>query len=142
MVTKDIYGHSICIYAHIYIYKDKEVETMIDIFKALSEGSRLRILSLLFEREMCVCEIETCLNMTQSNASRHLTALKQCGILDSYKQAQWAYYLISESFKIEHKELWNYLQIKLRELPTYRIDCKECEKCKEKDICSYNKNPH
>ena len=61
------------------------------IFKALAEESRLRILSLLIEGEMCVCEIEACLGMTQSNVSRHLSALKNSGILDSSKQAQWHY---------------------------------------------------
>lgn len=115
---------------------------MVDIFKALSEESRLRILSLLLEREMCVCEIEDCLNMTQSNASRHLTALKKCGILDSYKKAQWAYYKIGDNFKVKEKKLWEYLQIKLSELPTYELDNKKCETCKEKDICAFNKKPH
>lgn len=109
---------------------------MKDIFKALSEESRLRILSILMEKEMCVCEIEVSLNMTQSNASRHLTELKKCGILDSYKHAQWAYYKISEEFKQEHKELWEYLQIHLRKLKTYEQDCLEFDKCREKDICS------
>lgn len=128
----------ICSYKH----KGKGDEIVIDIFKALSEESRLRIVSLLMNSEMCVCEIEYCLNMTQSNASRHLTALKKCGILDSYKKAQWAYYRISDTFKGEHKELWDYLSSKLRELPTYQIDCNECEKCGELDICVENKNPH
>ena len=108
---------------------------MVDIFKALSEESRLRILSLLMEREMCVCEIESCLKMTQSNASRHLTVLRKCGILDCYKQAQWAYYRIDESFIQEHKALWEYLRIRLIELPTYQNDCEEYKKCKEKNIC-------
>lgn len=54
---------------------------MVDIFKALSEDSRLRILSLLLEDELCVCEIEACLRMTQSNASRHLTALRSAEFL-------------------------------------------------------------
>ncbi len=109
---------------------------VIDMFKALSEESRLRILSILLENEMCVCEIEACLLMTQSNASRHLMALKKCGILDSYKQAQWAYYRISDKFKEEHKELWEYLQIKLRELPTYQIDYKDCKICKAQNLCN------
>jgi len=115
---------------------------MIDIFKALSEESRLRIIALLMEREMCVCEIEASLKMTQSNASRHLTALKTCGILESNKQAQWAYYRISENFMQEHKGLLEYLQIELKKLPTYQLDCKEYEKCKEKEICANNKKPH
>lgn len=113
---------------------------MEDIFKALSEESRLRIVALLLEREMCVCEIEACLSMTQSNASRHLMALKKCGILDSYKKAQWAYYKIDERFKREHLYLFKYLQIKLKELPTYHIDNSECEKCRVLDICNDSKN--
>lgn len=115
---------------------------MIDIFKALSEESRLRILILLMEREMCVCEIELCLSMTQSNASRHLTSLKRCGILESYKKAQWAYYRINENFKDEHKELWEYLKRKVRELPTYQTDHEKCEKYRTIDVCSNSKKPH
>lgn len=105
---------------------------MTDIFKALSEESRLRILSLLLESEMCVCEIEDCLNLTQSNASRHLTTLKKSGILDSYKQAQWAYYRINDSFKNDHKDLWEYLKKKLIELPTYVVDHKHLVSFREK----------
>ena len=109
---------------------------MIDIFKALSEESRLRIIALLIDREMCVCEIELCLGLTQSNASRHLTLLKKCGILESYKNAQWSYYSISKSFKSEHGDLWNYLKIKLIELSTYEKDYLESEKCKSQEICN------
>jgi ArsR family transcriptional regulator, arsenate/arsenite/antimonite-responsive transcriptional repressor len=107
---------------------------LVEIFKALSEESRLRILSLLMEREMCVCEIEFCLDMSQSNASRHLTVLKQCGILDYCKKAQWAYYRMNETFKKENKELWDYLKVELKKLPTYQIDYEKCKNCKE-DIC-------
>lgn len=110
---------------------------MVDIFKALSEESRLRILALLLEKELCVCEIEFYLNMTQSNVSRHLTVLKKSGILDSYKKAQWAYYRISDTFKIDQRYLWEYLQIKLKELKTYEIDRKKMENYKEIDICAY-----
>lgn len=126
----------------IYKYKKEVGEVVVDIFKALSEESRLRILTLLMEREMCVCEIEACLTMTQSNASRHLTALRQCGILSSYKSAQWAYYKINESFKEEHEELWAYLQNKMVELPTYQNDHAQCEKYKTIDICSKSNKPH
>jgi ArsR family transcriptional regulator, arsenate/arsenite/antimonite-responsive transcriptional repressor len=111
---------------------------MVDLFKALSEESRLRILSLLLEDEMCVCEIESVLKMTQSNASRHLTALKTCGILDSYKKAQWAYYRISDQFIRENDELWKYLQRRLKELPTYQTDREEYRICKGKDLCGCN----
>jgi len=109
---------------------------VVDILKALAEESRLRILALLLQDEMCVCEIEDCLNMTQSNVSRHLTALKQCGILDSYKQAQWAYYKISDKFKEEHQNLWLYLVQKLKESPNYQMDFEKCQNCKRQDLCN------
>jgi len=64
------------------------VEIIVDIFKSLAEENRLRILSFLVQEEMCVCEIEDSLKMTQSNVSRHLAAIKQSRILDSCKKAQ------------------------------------------------------
>lgn len=115
---------------------------MVELFKALSEESRLRILTILMEREMCVCEIEACLNMSQSNASRHLTALRKCGILECDKKAQWAYYRISEHFKEEHKYLWEYLLVQIKELPTYQSDHEKCETFKTIDVCSCSLQPH
>lgn len=109
---------------------------MVDIFKALSEQNRLRILSLLLEDELCVCEIITCLKITQTNASRHLTALKKCGILENYKQAQWTYFKISEEFIKNHEELWSYLYKRLKALPSYREDKKAYGKCKTQELCS------
>ncbi len=115
---------------------------MVDIFKALSEESRLRILSLLLNGELCVCEIEACLMLTQSNASRHLTTLKRSGILESYKNAQWTYYRISGRFIQANQGLWEYLEPKLRELPTYLTDREAYKACKEQDLCNCNSNPH
>lgn len=109
---------------------------MVDIFKALSEQNRLRILSLLIEDELCVCEIIACLKLTQTNVSRHLTALKKCGILESYKQAQWTYFKINEVFIQNNEELWLYLVKQLKALPTYAEDTKGYRKCKAQDLCS------
>jgi Predicted transcriptional regulators len=115
---------------------------MIEIFKALSEESRLRIIALLIENEMCVCEIEECLNMTQSNASRHLTELRRSGLLESYKKAQWTYYKISDKFKEEHKSLWEYIQSKIVEIPSYQVDYEQYKKCLTIDTCSNCQKPH
>lgn len=106
---------------------------MVEIFKALSEKSRLRILSLLLDSELCVCDIEDCLKMTQSNVSRHLNVLKKSGILESHKKAQWTYYIISEHFKREHKELWKYLKCHLKELSTFETDYQKLKNYKEKE---------
>jgi ArsR family transcriptional regulator len=90
---------------------------LIDTFKALSEESRLRILALLIDGDLCVCEIEAKLSMTQSNVSRHLSALKNSGIVESKKKAQWAYYGISEQFKLDEQYLWLFLKEKFSQAP-------------------------
>ena len=82
---------------------------IVEIFKALSDENRARILSLLLNKELCVCEIETILDMTQSNVSRHLSKLKEAGIVSIRKDSQWIYYRISESFIEDNKELYEYL---------------------------------
>lgn len=108
---------------------------MVDIFKALAEESRLRILAMLMHEELCVCEIEECLELTQSNASRHLTILKNAGILTSIKKAQWAYYKLSDEFVKENQELYAYITDKIKRLPSYVSDIEQMRKCKAKNMC-------
>ena len=70
-----------------------------NIFKALSEESRLRIMFLLYTNgNMCISDIEQILDFTQSKTSRHITYLKNCGLLNVKKKDQWAYYYIKEEY--------------------------------------------
>ncbi|HCX60923.1 ArsR/SmtB family transcription factor [Aminipila sp.] len=110
---------------------------MLDILKALADETRLRIISQILKSEMCVCEIEECLGLTQSNASRHLTVLKKAGVLDSYKNAQWTYYKVSDEFLRENKELYDYLIKKISKLPCYINDCDKFNECKIKGLCDF-----
>ena len=81
-----------------------------DVFKALSDENRLRILNVLMYKELCVCEIETILNMSQSNVSRHLTKLKAADIVTSKKESQWAFYKLSSKFIEENGFLYEHLK--------------------------------
>ena len=109
---------------------------MLEIMKALADETRLRILSQIIKSEMCVCEMESCLGLTQSNASRHLTVLKKAGIMESNKTAQWTYYKISDDFIKNNQALYEYLLQKITELPGYQRDMENFEKCKIQDMCS------
>lgn len=113
---------------------------MQELFKALSDETRLRILALLVDEELCVCEIEASLRLTQSNASRHLNFLRRNGILTSRKRAQWTYYHISDSFKVEHDHLYRYLKDNLCSLPTYGADREIYHGYRLKDTCGCGKN--
>lgn len=100
------------------------------MFKALGDATRLRIMALLIDRELCVCEIMDCLDLTQPNASRHLTILKNAGLLSGRKQAQWAYYQISDTCP---GELYQYLSRTLPDLPVSVQDRERLRACRTAD---------
>jgi len=66
------------------------------LFKALADETRLRILSLLNMREMCVCEIMVALDLTQPTASHHLGILEKAGLIKDRKEGKWVFYSISD----------------------------------------------
>ncbi|MBC9784316.1 winged helix-turn-helix transcriptional regulator [Heliobacterium chlorum] len=68
----------------------------IELLKALGDPTRLRMINLLLKGRLCVCEIESILQITQSNASRHLTRLRTTNLIVAEKQAQWVYYAINQ----------------------------------------------
>jgi ArsR family transcriptional regulator len=63
-------------------------------FKTLSDETRLRILNLISQRECCVCEVTQALQISQSKASRGLTALHDAGFLKQRKDGPWSLYSI------------------------------------------------
>ena len=63
-----------------------------DVLKALADSNRLRILNLLHEETLCVCDLEAVLELNQSNLSRHLSRLKQAGLVKAQKKALFTYY--------------------------------------------------
>lgn len=72
------------------------MDKLIDVLKALSDETRLRILNLLYEKELCVCDIMNILQISQAKASRHLIYLKNAGLAKDRKYAQWVYYSMSK----------------------------------------------
>ncbi len=102
------------------------------VLHALADESRLRILNLMYERELCVCDIIHVIGVKQSNASRHLTVLKNAGIIRSRKSAQWNHhYLVKE----ELPDYMNSLILNvLRKQKLFRDDLNKL-KAIVKDLC-------
>ena len=69
---------------------------LVKTFKALSDETRLRILNLLLERECCVCEVMQALGISQTRASRNLSALYDVGFLKLRKDGLWSLYSIDK----------------------------------------------
>ena len=107
---------------------------LIEIFKALGDENRIRILNLLIRQELCVCEIETVLDMTQSNASRHLNKLKTSGIITSEKKSQWVYYRVDNDFIKENDLLYEFIKNKLAENTQLQRDIERLKKYKNSNF--------
>lgn len=79
---------------NLYNKRGKKImKKLINTIRALSDEIRLRIINLLScNEELCVCEIVDSLSFPQSTISRHLTILKNAGIVEDRKHGQWALY--------------------------------------------------
>ena len=75
------------------------MKNTVQLFKALSDETRLRILALLFDRELCVCDFMAVLELPQSTASRHLAYLRNAGWVTDRRQTKWMYYQINTANK-------------------------------------------
>ncbi len=73
------------------------MDNLLPVFKALSDETRLRILSLLKDGELCVCDIAETLQMTQPNISFHLSMLREAGLIKDKKNGRWTDYSLDES---------------------------------------------
>jgi ArsR family transcriptional regulator len=66
------------------------------LFKALADQTRLRILSLLQAREMCVCELMIALDLTQPTTSHHLRILENVALVKNRKRGKWVFYSLTD----------------------------------------------
>ena len=75
----------------------KDLQAIDNVFKALADPTRVRILGLLLAGEVCVCHIYEALRIPQSKASRHLAYLRRAGIVNGEKRGLWVYYRIASN---------------------------------------------
>ena len=68
------------------------LDTLETLFKALADGTRLRILGLLLDGEICVCHIHESLGLPQPKTSRHLAYLRRTGLVETRREGLWVHY--------------------------------------------------
>ena len=73
------------------------IDTLEDVFKALADKTRLRILALLGSEEVCVCHLHDTLGLPQPTVSRHLAYLRRTGLVDVRREGVWMHYKVSAS---------------------------------------------
>lgn len=73
----------------------KDLDALTSVYAALADPTRLRILSLLSEDEICVCLIHASLDVPQPTASRHLAYLRKSGLVEARRDGIWMHYRLA-----------------------------------------------
>ena len=98
------------------------------VFKALADKTRLRILALLGNNEVCVCHIHDTLRLPQPTVSRHLAYLRNSGLVDARRDGVWIHYRVSTSLDPLVQKVIGAAIAALLEIPTTGQDRKQFER--------------
>lgn len=76
---------------------DEKLYDLAELFKVFGDSTRVRILFVLFESEVCVCDLAEALNMTQSAISHQLRLLKQSKLVKARREGKSVYYSLADN---------------------------------------------
>ena len=106
------------------------------IFRALSDRTRLRILNLLLNGELCVCDLVDVLEAPQPTVSRHLAYLRKAGLAVARKEGQWSYYRLLPAQSEFHERLVDCLRACRDEAPQLSRDIQTLRERGCSDCCN------
>lgn len=109
-----------------------DVQALTRFFKALSDETRLRIVGLLGEGELCVCHIEAALELSQPMVSRHLATLRAAGIVEARREGTWMHYRLAAQSEVAVQAQLRLLKGTLQKRAT---DTKRLQKIKGRIAC-------
>jgi len=111
------------------------MERLVQYFRALSEEMRLRIVMLLTHGELCVCDIMEILDEPQSKVSRHLSYLKNSGLITAKRVGVWMHYALSEQCDETLDAQVDFMGKRFSHLPSFADDTAKMEVLKERKRC-------
>ncbi len=107
----------------------------VKFLKALADTTRLRILALLLQRDLCVCELMFVLKMEQSRVSHQLRVLRDAELVEDRREGQWIIYRIPEKARAGLKVLLeDILKDRLKDIPDVRDDTERLCVCLKEQI--------
>jgi ArsR family transcriptional regulator len=89
--------------------EEELIDTKTRLLKSLANETRLKLLRLLNEREMCVCELTVALDLTQPTASHHLNILENMRLIRDRKEGKWVFYSVSRPKLVQN--LFDFLEL-------------------------------
>jgi ArsR family transcriptional regulator, arsenate/arsenite/antimonite-responsive transcriptional repressor len=104
------------------------VDELESLFKALADKTRLRILALLGNNEVCVCHIHDSLRLPQPTVSRHLAYLRKSGLVATRRDGVWMHYQVSRSLSPVIRGVVTAAVDAVQQLPAATQDRKQFER--------------
>ena len=104
------------------------VDELEHLFKALADKTRLRILALLGNNEVCVCHIHDSLGVPQPTVSRHLAYLRKSGLVAARRDGVWMHYQVSRSLSPVVQAIVAAAVAALQQLPATTQDRKQFQR--------------
>jgi len=105
------------------------------MFRSFADRTRLRILHLLQDGEMCVSDIVTILKLPQARVSRHLAYLHRAGLVEVRKQGLWCFYRLRPPESAFHRRLIGCLGHCFEGVPGLAADQRRASRLKESGGC-------
>ena len=75
--------------------RERKGQSIDALFRALADPTRLRLLNLIGDREICVCYFVEILRISQPKISRHLAYLRRAGIIEARREGKWMHYRLT-----------------------------------------------
>jgi ArsR family transcriptional regulator, arsenate/arsenite/antimonite-responsive transcriptional repressor len=111
------------------------MDKLVQCLRALSEEVRLRIIMLLTQGELCVCDIMEILDEPQSKVSRHLSYLRNSGLINSRRVGVWMHYSLAELKDEMSRAQLAFMSERFSRLPQFKDDMDKAEVLKERKRC-------
>lgn len=108
-------------------------KTSVDLkFRAFSDPVRLRILHLVQQGELCVCDLVEILDLPQPTVSRHLSYLRRAGLVSAREERSWNFYTLVPGRTAFHKKLLECLGTCFRDVPELAADLARARRLKKR----------
>jgi ArsR family transcriptional regulator len=111
------------------------MKDVVKTFKALADPTRLRVVLLLRQRELCVCELMYILGMEQSRVSHHMRVLRDAGLAEDVREGRWIIYRVPDEARALLTSLFaGALRDRIERSDEAGADLRKLESCVQENI--------
>lgn len=112
------------------------MKELVKVFKAVADPNRIRILKMLQQKTMCVCELSVVLGITQPSVSRHLAMMKDAGLVTDERNGQWINYeLCTEKVNPYAPVIMEHIKSWINDKPRIKEDAAKIKHLNRETLC-------